>query len=77
VSSPNTTNPSRRHGKIDRPVGRSLGGPMGCVRACSAAGGWTPSGASGCEDSEMALCAVVVAAGITGVVGLWTGFIAV
>jgi arginine:ornithine antiporter/lysine permease len=27
--------------------------------------------------TEMALCAVIVAAGITGVVGLWTGFIAI
>ena len=27
--------------------------------------------------TEIALCAVIVAAGITGVVGLWTGFIAI
>ena len=29
------------------------------------------------SPTEMALCAVIVAAGITGVVGLWTGFIAI
>ena len=29
------------------------------------------------SPTEIVLCAVIVAAGITGVVGLWTGFIAI